>query len=506
MEKGRVAGVNWLSIVVLSSCHLLIVTAVAAAAQYSPGVISGTILDSSSRQPLAGAVVTAYDSDAGRSDELIGRATTNGSGKYSIRIPKRTKRNQWDGPKTDHHTQWRPDIYIVVDKEEYKRFKSKVYSDHKLKNNLSINGQMAPLPGARTVRGTIYQQDGRTPLAGAIVTACDADTGGDQVMGSATTDASGRYQIAYAAGSWDGPKTDRHTQWRPDIFVVVTKDGAKRTKSQTFSDHKLAEPLTVNVKVEAKPGKIHSIRKNMCEPESPAARCKEQGDDYIWLGPENKLGRCTKLRNEVMAVKNTMQAAKPQVWAYVAYFEAVGSGAEKRSLPGDVRQQLQAYYPAKVLNEVRYASSKLTAGGNAMTDCSTIYFPAEQGLGAVATIKNGRLFNADATSTRHLHWLLHELEHANQCSNWGGRMLYADRWFSQLPAPVLQDVFDNLDKANMGRIHDSMPMEKQAEGKADSVMAQLTLSAQKAIVPPSVRRVDSLRIPERRLPSSRQLR
>ena len=484
---------------------LLTTSSLCFAIEYSPGVVTGKIIDKNSK-PLVGATVSAYDSDSTNSDEFIGKTKTDANGKYVIRIPKRSKSRQWDGPKTSRHTQWRPDIYILVDKPQYKRNKSRVYTDHKLKNNLVINLAMEALPGGRTVKGRIVQADGRTPLAGALVTACDADTGDDQQMGATTTDASGNYNIEYAAGSWDGPKTDRHTQWRPDIFVVVTKDGWKRTKSNTYADQRLDAPLSINVKVTSKPGKRHTLTSNMCETESPAARCKAKGNNYIWLGPENTLGRCTMLRKEVMAIKASTQIGKPRVWGYMAFFETIGSGAKQRELPVYIKSGLSQYFPQNLLKNVKYASSKHTWSGNAMTDCSTIYFPSNSGEGMVAAINNGRLF--DSGQGNRLHLLLHELGHTKQCSDWGGRLNYADRWFSQLPTPIVAEILERtyVPGVKENSIHDRMPMEQQVESNADSIMKKMGYTKNSNgdwISPPATKAVPSRII--RSVPSNEKL-
>ncbi len=473
MRKLRLAGISRLFLLTFVCFLFLGTQMVCAAAKYSPGKIIGKVTDKKNK-PLAGVLVSAYDSDSGRKDEFIGRDKTDSNGKYEIRIPKRSKKNQWDGPKTKRHTQWRPDIYILVEKAEYKRTKSKTYSDHKLKNNRTINVAMKYLPGGRTVSGVIFQGTSKTPLAGALVTACDSDPGEDQKMGTATTNSAGRYKLSYRAGSWDGPKTDKHTQWRPDIFVVVTKDGWKRTKSPTRTNQRLAVPLTVNVKVPPKPGKKHMITNDMCKTESPAARCKSKGEQYIWLGPENKLGRCTQLRKEVMAIKTATQAYKPHVWAYLAYFKTVSAGAKKRSLPPKVKSEISKYFPKNVLNTVKYASSKHTWGGNAMTDCSTIYFSSKSGKGMVTAI-NKPEYLFDGGHGNALHLLLHEIGHVKQCIDWGGRLNYADKWFSQVPISVQAEIIENagLPYAKMKAVHDRMPMEKQTENRANSIMSGL---------------------------------
>ena len=143
MEKKRFTSWKTSYLVLINICYFLIAVDIATAGSYSPGVITGKIIDASTQKPLDGVKVKAYDRDITSRDEFIGSATTDGNGALVIRIPKRDKDHQWDGPKTSHHTQWRPDIYIVAIKSGYRDFKSKVYSDHKLKNNLTIMGTMS---------------------------------------------------------------------------------------------------------------------------------------------------------------------------------------------------------------------------------------------------------------------------------------------------------------------------------------------------------------------------
>jgi hypothetical protein len=426
---------------------------------------------SSNGNPIAGATVKAYDSDTGK-DDFMGSAKTDGNGNYKIQY----RGGAWDGKKTSHHTQWRPDIYIVIVAPNHKQFRSKKHNNHKLKKDLRINASLKYMGGARTVQGRVFSPSNR-PVAGAMVTACDADLGGDQRMGTAVTDNNGNYKIAYRGGAWDGKKTSHHTQWRPDIYVVIAKDDYKKFKSKTYGDHKLKDKLIVNAKLENKPGKTFPKNQDMCNwKKSDAERCKERGKDYIWLGPEGRLGRCTKLRNQVKwleskyrGMTNLANLGKPHVLAYLTYFQTIGSGSEQRSLPSDFRKMIRRHY-GNYVDKIKYASSKHTSTDQtAMTDCYDIYFPA--GSGVVAELKNGRIF--DGKNARRLHWLLHEIEHSEQCNRWGGRYTYADKWFGQLSGTVLEQIITKRTKISNKSIHNAMPMEANAEKKADKVMQQL---------------------------------
>src|SRR4029453_5978578 len=81
-------------------------------------------------------------------------------------------------------------------------------------------------------------------------------------------------------------------------------------------------------------------------------------------------------------------------------------------------------------------------------------------------------------------WLLHELEHPEQCAEAGGRERYAKRWWDELEGGVrasgasidLAQSTDQLAK-QLGelytRVHAAMPMERAADAKAEAVLAKL---------------------------------
>ena len=151
--------------------------------------------------------------------------------------------------------------------------------------------------------------------------------------------------------------------------------------------------------------------------------------------------------------------------AYAAYFAFIGSGATERFLPSSVIQKLEPYFVNDVLSAVRYASSEHT-NHKAITDCYKIYFP--KGYGVVSTIQNGEIFEDWAKDD--LHWLLHELAHAEQCRAEGGRSDFADRWFSELGTTTAAKLVTDPRSISAETIHDAMPMEQDAEAKADRVL------------------------------------
>jgi len=120
------------------------------------------------------------------------------------------------------------------------------------------------------IYGTVFGYDGK-PLAGAKVTAWDQDelqSGGllkDDKMGSDITGPDGKYRIVYKSYDekhWDGPKTSAHTNWRPDIYLVVEVPQQYKNKTvwskryveeKPHMNHKMRDPLKIDIRLP--PGK-----------------------------------------------------------------------------------------------------------------------------------------------------------------------------------------------------------------------------------------------------------
>ncbi len=203
-------------------------------------------------------------------------------------------------------------------------------------------------------------------------------------------------------------------------------------------------------------------------PEDPSEVCKEQGG--VWLGWG--LNYCSQALGELYSAAQTL--LDPVVQVYAGYFAVVGGGVTTYALPEDVVRALAPHYGEALLREVRYGASQHTVSDNtAMTDCSTIYFPAGSGVvtllrsGGLLAKAGGALVNPDA-----VRWLLHELQHARQCADLYGRENYAIRWFGELGVTLIAQLITDPASVSNRSIHDAMPMEGDAVQK-ESLAASL---------------------------------
>ncbi len=98
----------------------------------------------------------------------------------------------------------------------------------------------------------------------------------------------------------------------------------------------------------------------------------------------------------------------------------------------------------------------------AMTNCKTIWFPHKKKM--VKKIQNDNLSKTD------LHWFAHELQHVQQCIDKGGKRNYAKMWFGEMPKTWVKLLLNGKpDDIKDDGLHDAMPMEKNADKKADKV-------------------------------------
>ena len=163
-----------------------------------------------------------------------------------------------------------------------------------------------------------------------------------------------------------------------------------------------------------------------------------------------------------------------QISAYYAYMDQLDTGQPKVPLPAIYQEILRPYYPHADLAKIRIAFSDQQPPDNATTDCDVLYFNDAAYVTALR----------DAAPNRKWTWLLHELEHPEQCAAAGGREGYAKRWWSELETAVRAsgasiDVFQSTEElakqlqALYARVHGSMPMERAADAKAEEALAQL---------------------------------
>lgn len=122
----------------LLALTVALVFSVAAQTADAKRIIQGQIKDDSGK-PVKGLLVKAWDSDGATSgDDFMGQAYTDANGRYRISY----RGGHWD-PYPHNITKWRPDIYVKVlvyaDGHWIRTAKSRVYSDHKLRDDLTIN-------------------------------------------------------------------------------------------------------------------------------------------------------------------------------------------------------------------------------------------------------------------------------------------------------------------------------------------------------------------------------
>lgn len=170
----------------------------------------------------------------------------------------------------------------------------------------------------------------------------------------------------------------------------------------------------------------------------------------------------------------TVAACETKIHAYNLYTGQMGSGVGTHQLPSVSRAILASRYPRANLGVYRFAFSDRQPPGNATTDCQTTYF------GNSAYVDRVR----NAGPNANWFWLLHELAHAEQCTEGGGREAYAKRWWDELEAAVVaqggtvdftqspQQLADQMGSLYQ-RVHDAMPMERAASTKAATVLTDL---------------------------------
>jgi hypothetical protein len=132
----------------------------------------------------------------------------------------------------------------------------------------------------RKVFGVLVDK-AKNPVAGARIKLWDSDVGHDNKMGETITKEDGSYIIKYSPGSYDGPKTRFHTNWRPDIYVTAEiqdeQDSPwyKAARSKVFKNHKLKDDLRVNL-----------VTFTMDLP----AGCRAEYEMEVWQGDAGKNG------------------------------------------------------------------------------------------------------------------------------------------------------------------------------------------------------------------------
>jgi hypothetical protein len=153
-----------------------------------------------------------------------------------------------------------------------------------------------------------------------------------------------------------------------------------------------------------------------------------------------------------------------------------GERVTTHQFPAVHREILGPRYPQVNLTTVRFGFADRQRPGNATTDCNTIYFND-------ADIVE-KLRNASRLSNYFWYWLLHEVTHTEQCPVFGGREAYAKRWWDEMEAAAYArgrtinfnqspEALANEIGGLYSEVHDAMPMELQADNKANAVRTAL---------------------------------
>lgn len=174
------------------------------------------------------------------------------------------------------------------------------------------------------------------------------------------------------------------------------------------------------------------------------------------------------------AVTAAFTACETKIHAYNIYMGNMGKDRPTYPFPDVYRDILGRRYTQTNFNSVRFGFSDKQPPKNNTTDCNVIHFSNAQFV--------SDLRNASAHSSWHL--LLHELTHTEQCTVAGSREFYAKRWWDEMEAALAaqgrkvnflqppEELAKQLGELYM-QGHDMMPMERQADKKADGVLLEL---------------------------------
>ncbi len=179
---------------------------------------------------------------------------------------------------------------------------------------------------------------------------------------------------------------------------------------------------------------------------------KRVGGGFKWVYNEGK-----KELNRSLFVCKGDPVCISKIKLYQTYMAQLRSRTKMYRLPPKYLRYASLYPQLGNLKGYRFGYSNHQPKQNATTDCNKTYYNDKK---YVNQLKQGRVH-----STR-LYWLLHELQHYNQCKRVGGRDNYALMWFRDLDISIIR-------KRNLKNIHDRMPMEKEATNVAISLCKRI---------------------------------
>lgn len=176
-----------------------------------------------------------------------------------------------------------------------------------------------------------------------------------------------------------------------------------------------------------------------CEVQSP--RCKA---GWVKLGKYGKFRACRPIQISLNMRYNIYKA-------FMRKFE------------GKAKYKMHPKFQKAIKNSYSFDPSKVRWGyasntpSRCITDCMNIYCNDKK---VIEQVRTGRVTQSI---------VFHELGHTEQCIKRGGRKQYAMLWFKDLPVGFFGAFDLSVKDKFKNKIHDKMPMEKQAESKAQSV-------------------------------------
>ncbi len=179
-----------------------------------------------------------------------------------------------------------------------------------------------------------------------------------------------------------------------------------------------------------------------CEVQSP--RCKAGWGKIEEYG---KFSACRRLQPSGRALYDIYKA-------FMRKWEGKGQTPMHPALKDFIKQ----HYDLDV-NAVRWGHVD-NPHATCTTDCTNIYCkdPA-----VISQIQSGRVYSSV---------VFHELGHVEQCKKRGGRQKFAQLWFGDLPVGFFKALKPDIKDEFKDKIHDRMPMEDQAEKKAQDILAK----------------------------------
>jgi len=209
--------------------------------------ITGRIIDSKTKQGIAGLKVEGGDEDYIFTDDGIGQATTNDNGEFTIIFPEKKFR--------DFYENQYPDLYFKIyhEKKLIKSTEDSVLWDVKSKEKDvgDIEVDFYSEKQVYKVRGLISYSDG-TLAIGATVKAFDKALRAETELGSTTTfDTEGNYEIFY---NWSGTLKDS-----PDLQIqlIMYENNKPKKIAESRILYNARKEETINIIVQ-----VPSIRRD----------------------------------------------------------------------------------------------------------------------------------------------------------------------------------------------------------------------------------------------------